>query len=306
MSLTSFLELPEVAAKLKPLRPVLPRKIGVPLRVAPRSKRYRLVGTAFDYLLRFELQRLAPHAIARRWVAEEVPGLICRKTDKYTVSMDLLADAGLDDYLPPEEVADRAQRIIDLARAAVSGYVRAAAPTEAEKAELAAHAIRLAKLDSVYRAMKLEPGFEQADLDDVADLLNLLAMVPFGLLLHPGKLLLNPTFGQVSALVGGADTDLIAGDILVDFKVTKAGEVTGDYLDQLLGYLLLARRRAREDASFPAINRLGVYFARHGYLWSHEVAAWTEYPQFADVAEWFFERAKEVFQGRAALAATAR
>jgi hypothetical protein len=61
MSLTSFVEMPDVRAKIKPLRPILPRKLSVPLKVQPRSKRSMLVGTAFDDLLRSELERRAPH-----------------------------------------------------------------------------------------------------------------------------------------------------------------------------------------------------------------------------------------------------
>ncbi|HLQ26261.1 MAG TPA: hypothetical protein VK138_10330 [Acidiferrobacterales bacterium] len=89
MSLTSFLDMPEVTAKIKPLRPKLPRKIAAPLKAEPRSNRYMLVGTAFDYFLRFELQRRAPHAIAERWVAEHAPDIIWRKTDKGAVGIDL-------------------------------------------------------------------------------------------------------------------------------------------------------------------------------------------------------------------------
>jgi hypothetical protein len=48
MSLTSFLDMPEVAAKVKPLRPKLPRKIAAPLRAEPRSNRYPMIGTAFE------------------------------------------------------------------------------------------------------------------------------------------------------------------------------------------------------------------------------------------------------------------
>jgi hypothetical protein len=48
MSLTSFVKLPEVVAKIKPLRPKLPRKIDAPLKVPLRTKRYRLLGTPFD------------------------------------------------------------------------------------------------------------------------------------------------------------------------------------------------------------------------------------------------------------------
>src|SRR5947199_202146 len=76
MSLTSFIDMPDVSAKIKPFRPKLPRKIPGKLRIEPRSNRYTLVGTAFDYLLRFELQLRAPHAVLETWVAEYVPDII--------------------------------------------------------------------------------------------------------------------------------------------------------------------------------------------------------------------------------------
>src|SRR5262249_7285446 len=70
MSPSRFFKIPEVVAKFKPLRPKLSRQISAPLKVPPRTANYMLVGTAFDYLLRFELQRRAPHAISESLVAE--------------------------------------------------------------------------------------------------------------------------------------------------------------------------------------------------------------------------------------------
>ena len=295
MSLTSFVGMPDVKAKLKPLRPKLPRKLSAPLKVEPRSNRYMLVGTAFDYLLRFELQRRAPHAISEPWVAESAPEIIWRKTDSGSVGMDLLIEADPEQYLPPEQVAERARVLLENAKAAVAAYFKLKAPTAAKQAELAAHAIRLAKLDSVYRAWRLEPGFEEASSEDVQDLVDLLAIVPFDDLLHDKVLLLNPTFRQTSHMVGGADTDLIAADLLVDFKTTKKGEIEVGNLDQILGYLLLARKQCSVDPTFPVINRLGLYYCRHGYLWSLEASTWTSHPEFPEIEQWFFQRADEVF-----------
>jgi hypothetical protein len=209
--------------------------------------------------------------------------------------MDLMADAAPDQYMPPEEVAKRARTLLENAKAAVAAYLKVKAPTAATQAKLAAHAIRLAKLDAVYRAGRLEPRFEEASPEDVQDLVDLLAIVPFDDLMHDKMLLLNPTFGSASHLVGGADTDLIAGDLLIDFKTTKKGEINVGNLDQLLGYLLLARKHRRADPTFPAINRLALYFCRHGYLWSLETSAWTSNPEFLEIERWFFRRADEVF-----------
>lgn len=67
MSLIGFLAAPDVRSKIKPLRPKSPRKISMPLKVEPRSKSYMVVGKAFDYLLRFKLQRRAPHHALNRF-----------------------------------------------------------------------------------------------------------------------------------------------------------------------------------------------------------------------------------------------
>ena len=218
---TSFVEMPDVRAKIKPLRPKQPRKLNALIRVEPRSKRYTLVGTAFDYLLRFELERRAPHAISKPWVAEAAPDIIWRKTDTGSIGMDLLMDAEPEQHLHPEEVAERMRTLLENAKVAVAAYLKLKAPSIGEQAEIAAHAIRLGKLEPVLRASKLDPAFQEASAEDVQDLLDLLAIVPFSDLLHDKVLLLNPTFGQASSMVGGADGDLIAGDLLVDFKTTK-------------------------------------------------------------------------------------
>jgi hypothetical protein len=297
MSLTSFLRLADVKAKLKPLRPKLPRKITMPLRVEPKSNRYMMVGTAFDYLLRFELQRRAPHAISERLVAESAPDCIWQPGYFMYLSMDPRQVSPEEAEEVAKKEAKRARNVVEKAKAALAVYVQMKESNHSALADLAGYAIRLAKLDEMCRARQLDPTFEAADPEDMEDLLALLAIVPFNALIHPQIMLLNPTFGEKSSLVGGADTDLITGDMLVDFKTTKAGEMTADNLDQLLCYYLLARQQRRVDPSFPTINRLAFYFCRHGHLWVAGTTTWTDNPHFSDVEEWFFKRAREVFGG---------
>jgi hypothetical protein len=61
MSLTGFLDMCDVIERVKPLRPPSPRKIDSALRVEPRSNRYTLVGTAFDYPPGECIRRAAVH-----------------------------------------------------------------------------------------------------------------------------------------------------------------------------------------------------------------------------------------------------
>ena len=98
------------------------------------------------------------------------------------------------------------------------------------------------------------------------------------------------------SLVGGAD--LIAGDMIVDFKTAKKNAMNVRSLDQLLGYFLIARNQQRSDPHFPEIKKLGLYFCRHGYLWTGDTDNWTDHPQFSEVEKWFLKRAGEVFGSR--------
>jgi hypothetical protein len=308
MTLTSFLKMPDVAANLTPLRPKLSRKIPAQLKVQPRSNRYMLVGTAFDYLLRFELKRKAPHAVAGQWGAELAPGcirsMLLRRDEEgritpvlpdpntMSIPFSMSAELGL-----AEELAERACAIVEKARAAVTCYQSNKSPSRTEQADVAGHAIRLAKLEDVYRRSELlgAASFEEPAPEDVEDLLDLLAVVPFESLLDDKVLLLNPTFGDASRLVGGTDGDLISGDLLVDFKTTNQEKMAPSWLDQLLGYFLLARKQREADPTFPEIKTLALYFCRHAYLWAQDTALWTANPEFAEIEGWFFQRARQVF-----------
>jgi hypothetical protein len=296
MTLTGFVKRPEVIDRIKPLRPKPPHTIPAPLRAKPPSDRYAMVGTAFHYLLWFELQRRAPHAVMTRWVAEYAPEIIWRETPtrggKGTIGFSGLR--GENNPWRAKEQRKHAEAVLENAGAALRVYSQSKVPTRDQLTDLARHAIRLAKLDDPYRAGRLDPHFEQADSVDVEDLLDVLEIVPFESLLHSELLILNPDFKQSSKLVGNADADLIAGDLLVDFKVTKADIVKEEYWDQLLGYYLLARNQRRLDPTFPEIKRVAIYFSRHAYLWSVDATAWTNHPQFKEVEQWFFIRAKEV------------
>ena len=70
-------------------------------------------------------------------------------------------------------------------------------------------------------------------------------------------------------------------------KTTTAKEIQADNLDQLFGYYLFARHRRRVEPTFPAINRLAIYFCRHGHLWTLNTSTWMDHEQFAETEDWF-------------------
>jgi hypothetical protein len=119
-------------------------------------------------------------------------------------------------------------------------------------------------------------------------------VVPFERFVTPKPVLLNPTFGEASHAVGGADADMIAGDLLLDLKVTSRAKVGAEHLNQLVGYFLLSREHRQSVPTAPEVRRLGLYYARYGYLWLADAAAWTKQPGFPELERWFFAHAAEL------------
>jgi hypothetical protein len=298
MGLTDFVKKPEVREKFTSLHPdpkKRPRRLRLPLQVPLRSQDSALVGTAFDYLLRFELQRRAPHAIASGWTAEDAP------THVYSVMQET---PGTDSLTESSALVSQVCRALNDAKAAVAHYLTLKSPTETERSELAIHAVQLARLERLCWISEFRFDFEQTIPPElIQELLELLDIVPYAQLLDDQVMLLGPTFEQVSAWFYGAKADLITGDMLVDIKTTGKDTIRSEYLNQILGYYLLARWQRRMDPGFPVIRRLGIYFARFGQLWSLETSEWTEHPMFPAVEEWFFQYARESFEERPLLPA---
>jgi hypothetical protein len=297
MSLSHFVELPDVRERLKPLRPPGRRTFDVPLLASPRTNRYAIVGTAFDYLVRFELQRLAPHAVGDKWVAElALEKMEFKLPSGGTITVEIFDVTDPAHYVPADQVIERGRRIVTEAKAAVATYIANKSPDDDHRRKLAAHAIQLANLDTIARAMRLDPAFDRVTEDDVQDLLAMLKFVPFDKLLHPESMILNPHFNDASLPVGG-DADLITGDMLVDFKTTGKAEMDAVHFDRLLGYFMLARKARQSDPRIPIINRLAIYYARRGYLFEFPASVWLERPEFVDVEAWFFQRRNQVPSG---------
>ena len=89
-------------------------------------------------------------------------------------------------------------------------------------------------------------------------------------------ILLNPTFGKASRMVGGADADIVAGGMLIDIKTTKKPKLDRRHFDQLAGYYALAAIGGIDGmdkfgAGGSPIDKLGIYFSRYGKLHAFSV-----------------------------------
>lgn len=292
MSLTTLINTPEVRKRFRDIQPPRTLNLNDRLLVPPRSARYATIGTAMDYLLRFEIERRVPSIKSDPWVAEVAVEYFCERVDRLT---DRAGKSEFNlslSYIVEQWYHALAMRnLVKAARESWKLFRAMKSPESKMTREMARHALRLAKLDPLVRAGWFDDNFRECDDEDVEELLAMLEIVPFDRLLpNRRRVYLNPTFGEATIKVGGADGDLIAGNMLVDFKCTKEGRVNASYINQLLGYFLLARRWRRRQPSFPLIRQVGIYFTRHGHLWTMDTSIWTEHPYFIDTERWFWRQ----------------
>lgn len=270
MSLTSFVNEKELRERLKQEFPK-PRMLkNKNLLASPLTSNYRLVGTAMDYLIRFYIKSLNPQAIERSWIAESL-----LRTWK-TKGFNRLYEQGLF--------------IVTQARENSESFLKTHQLTD----ELIQSSLFLAKLDSVYRSGKIEENFQAIADDDISDLKNLMKLVEANNFKSKGTVILNPTFGLASNLVGGADADLVIDDLLIDIKTVKEFDLSRETFNQLIGYYALSKIE-QIDGAPPQheINRLGIYFSRHAYLHVIPVEEVIDEQKFPQFLEWFVKRARQ-------------
>jgi len=269
VSLTSLLQTSEVRQRFQE-EFEKPTMAASPDRLAPViSDRPSHVGTAFDYLLRFLLRRLNPDTIRdRRWVAEAAVQLL------------------------PEDDQDTAQAIIEKAKLARETFVESGTL----RRETLDAVLRLAHLDVVVRTrssgsegLPKSDSVSEADLEDLRQLHEVVPRDQFG---AKRLCFLNPTFGRASALVGGADADLVLDETLIDVKTVQEASFTRDAFNQLLGYYTLhvIGGVGGMDPK-PEINRIGVYFSRHAHLYTVDLARVIDRSTYPDFVEWFARHA---------------
>jgi len=300
MSLTSFLKDKDVkdAFKREFKKPRL--KLQGELLAPPLTNHYGLVGTAFDYLLRFYIKRINPNAIEQHWVSE--------------ASLHLLEMAHLHDLLEIPEVSPVIQKlkekitenptlsdpivykkvkeIIQYSKKVRDEFIK----TGKMSSDLYKAVLLLAQVDVIYRAGVVDENLGNVDEKDIEDLKNLISVAKPEYFKAKKICILNPTFGIASQLVGGADCDLVIDDAIIDIKTTKKLDLTRNYFDQLIGYYILYKIGGIDGMpSNCEIKKLGIYFSRYAYLLFIDVRDIIREDTFPNFVEWFKKRASEEY-----------
>lgn len=250
MSLTSFLRIKEVQGVFQETFPLPELKLPeARIQASPYTENYALVGTAFDYLLRFYVEWLNPDiTITEAWVAEHTLARIHNITAgwDHDVAMDLI---------------DKIEKILVEAVIAQTEFLETGNVTD----DLIVTALLLAQLDPIYRFRHIQEDIGKINVGDVRDLYDLLSIVTPADWIAEHICLLNPTFGHGSALVLGADADIVLDANLVDIKTTKYLTLRPEYYYQLIGYYVLWFIAGDEWPGLPP-ETLSIYFSRYGVL----------------------------------------
>jgi hypothetical protein len=162
--------------------------------------------------------------------------------------------------------------------------------------ELIESALLLATLDPIYRAGVGHEMIGTTDKNDIQDLKNLISAVDSKLFTANKLCLVNPTFGSASALVGGADADLVIDDTIIDIKTVKNLSLDSNAFNQLLGYYVLHQIGGVGTVNpKPNITKVSIYFSRYGYYHVMQLDKIINPKTFPQFVKWFEQRAKEEF-----------
>lgn len=313
MSLTEFLGLKDVKTKFLELFPKPPFTIKHEILAPPLTTNYPLVGTAFDYLLRFFLEYSYDQIKSNHWIAEnslEILGKLVEVIQNYRekeLPKDLqqilsrlfsLIDKDFNtknNNQKVEIVKEWYKKVKILIMEAKKNHNKFLSNGEITES-LIESTIKLAQADIIYRAGIIDKNLSKINKDDVTDLRNLISLVDLNDFKPKYRLYLNPSFGIASEMLGGADADLIIDDTIIEIKTTKKLEMRRDYYNQLIGYYTLYRIAGINGKPENIdIKKLGIYFSRHGYLHLYDTEDIIDEAKFTEFIEWFKERASQEY-----------
>ena len=280
MGLITFLNNKDVRARFSEEFPKPKFGLKKGILAPPATKHYSLIGTAFDYLMRFYIKHLNPKAITKEWIAElslDWMSVMSFASKKHSIPTDI------DDTL-----LEKADRMLSQAKTTYSDYIKSGEMNE----ELMKCTILLAQLDIYFRVDIIVEDFGTIDDSDVADLRKLISLVNPDSFKAKELCLLNPTFGEASELIQGGDADLVIDSVLIDIKTTTQLEFKRDHFNELIGYYTLYKIGGIPDAPVePKIENLGIYYSRYGELYTFPVTDVISLSKFPSFVEWFKERA---------------
>lgn len=226
-----------------------------------------LIGTAFDYLLRFYLQKkYKSKVVSTGWVSENVIRGYFSKPGIAYQSFGYGEDLSAKDIKRLLAIKNKVPKKFNWCKTVHGKFLRS---SDKDTVQLLEACLFLARLDNIYRhglptVEELRALFDVRK-GDIAELKSLIGCCSLDLFKPKAHIILNPGFGTD---IISADADLVVDDMLIDVKVTKHLKLSREHFNQLIGYYLLYLIGGIPQKSKLKVSKLGIYFARHGLLWT--------------------------------------
>lgn len=248
----------------------LENKIVVPYRLS-NYKKAGLVGTAFDYVARFILKKYQ----------YSINGII-------TNEKTYVAKKGLDILICKDDSkAEKAEQCYEKALDLIDEYIKT---SNVDIVQIINVAIFLAKLEYVYRSGYIQNAeiirilFTKESQNVIDEIYNLQDSFEknfinnhFKMKENPYTVFYNPTFGMCSAVVGGADADIIMDNTIIDFKTTKNLNSIKKDFEQILGYYLFSK-----NLNMESVDSISLYLVRYNKFVSYKFDG-SEFDSAADI-----------------------
>jgi len=256
-------------------------KFDKPILAPPLTQNYQRVGIAFDYLLRFYLERINPGSKTSLWAAEE--GVM---------------------FLHPlegtSEKYKRAKTLLDGARKLYQSFIQDGVLTDG----LISAALCLAYLEGTRRSGVFNEADVVSDERDIADLRQLMSLVREQDFLSRKACYLNPTLGSTDS-----NADLIIDDKLIEIKTIQKLVLDRRHLHQLVQYYILLslegigvgrKRRINYFEEVCEVNQICIYFSRYGYLHLMKIGDVINPESLPGFVKWYIEETRPLEDHRLA------
>lgn len=255
------------------------------LLAPPLCEEHQLIGTAFEHLLRLELQRLNPTAELGRSVVSEavdLAELTARGGGRVSVGIELVpspsgkgfATAYSESATPDDDV-----KILRLALQKAEEYGRDYVNNGVLVDDILVSCWMTAKIIGSFQVSQRNPGesvyipfkFPGVDISGLKDVRAMFALVDPEIFRAKQRCLLNPTF-RFKHPVGTNQPDFVIDDMIVDVKCTARKSLDRRDIDQLLRYYALSKIYGFDERNdVGEINRLAIYFARFAQMFVIDV-----------------------------------
>ena len=273
MHFKKFLTIPEVRDLIDNNTNMPKYKIETKMKAEPLTKNFPLVGSAFDYFIRFYLKRRNLQTVSDPiWNAE----IVCNTMadSKLIISPNHALIDAPDRFMfkrgIPRENEKEIKYLIKHLVSAQNSY-HEYLNTGVISEETLKSCFLLARIETSMNG-KIDSNFdkiEQKDIEDLRNLTNVLSPDSFS---YAERCVIKPSL-KATFLPKITEADLIIDDTIIDVKVTKTPRLTREIFRQVAAYFILynydgaTNFALNRDISNFSINKMGVYFARHGILY---------------------------------------